>query len=220
MGWTEMDAPVVQEIASLDDPDSLRRAFDGVDAVVHLATGSAASLEDVEQTMVGGTLTVVDAARSAGAVRIVYASSIAAFYLGADAAVDVVDDDSPLDPEPEGRGLYARGKIMTEQRLRGSGHPIVIVRPGIVLGSGTPPQHAGLGSWRGGVHCLGWGTGDNPLPIVMVQDVADGIALLATAPDVAPGSPFNLATECGLTAQETVDLLAEATGRPFEFVSR
>jgi len=54
------------------------------------------------------------------------------------------------------------------------GLPLVILRPGLVVGRGTSPFHSGLGFFNGAA-CLGWKRGRNPLPFVLVEDVAAAI---------------------------------------------
>jgi len=68
--------------ADIGDLDALRRACDGVDAVVHLAadpTGYADRGREIMQVNVVGTYVVLDAARLAGVRRVFCASSINAF---------------------------------------------------------------------------------------------------------------------------------------------
>ena len=67
------DPPVVADIA---DADAVRRATEGVDAIVHLAGMSTeAPFEDILSANIEGTFQVFDAARRAGVSRVVYASS-------------------------------------------------------------------------------------------------------------------------------------------------
>jgi uronate dehydrogenase len=67
------DPPVVTDIA---DTDAVRRATEGVDAVVHLAAvATEAPFEEILRTNIEGTFHVFDAARQAGVGRVVYASS-------------------------------------------------------------------------------------------------------------------------------------------------
>jgi predicted dehydrogenase/nucleoside-diphosphate-sugar epimerase len=163
---------------SLEDRASLDEAFAGAQSVLHLATGGGDTWEAVERSMVKGSVTVAEAALTVGAWRFVYVSSIAALDTG---AIEADSPNSPrTDPRPDARPVYARGKIAAEKALaalhRERGLPLVIARPGVVLGAGTPMQHSGLGLWTRDNHCVGWGPGDHPLPLVWVDDVADALA--------------------------------------------
>src|SRR2546428_13796176 len=63
--------------ADVADLDAIAPAFDGVDAVVHLAarTASSDSFDEILRANVVGTYNVCEAARRAGVRRVVYASS-------------------------------------------------------------------------------------------------------------------------------------------------
>ncbi|HEX5758760.1 MAG TPA: NAD-dependent epimerase/dehydratase family protein [Thermoanaerobaculia bacterium] len=209
----------------LEDAESLASALAGAATVLHLATGGGDTWEKVERSMVRGSIAAAEAALAAGAARFVYVSSIAALYTGSDGGEGPIEDSLDTDPKPEGRDVYSRGKIATERALlalhRERGLPLVVVRPGVVMGAGTPLQHAGLGLWVRDRHCIGWGRGDRPLPVVAVDDVADALARVAAhpGPDLH-GRALNLCPAAPLTAAEVVAELGRATGRPLRFHPR
>lgn len=210
---------------SLEDRQALAAAFRGARTVIHLATGGGATWEAVQRSMVRGSLGAAEAALEAGVERFVYVSSIAALYAGADNGSPVLDDSLAVDPRPEERDVYSRGKAVAEQALlrmhRERGLPLVIVRPGVVLGQGTPLQHSGFGLWVRDNHCIGWGHGDHPLPVVDVEDVADALVrLVAFEGDDLDGQALNLCTRTPLTAREIVEEMARATGRALHFHPR
>ena len=137
----------------------------------------------------------------------------------------MLEDSIQTDPRPAGRELYSRGKMEAERRLldlhRQRGLPLVIVRPGVVLGEGTPLQHSGLGFWARDNHCIGWGLGDHPLPVVDVDDVADALVRLALhdGHDL-DGQALNLCSQAPLSAREIVAEMRQATGRDLHFHPR
>jgi nucleoside-diphosphate-sugar epimerase len=97
----------------------------------------------------------------------------------------------------------------------------VIVRPGVVLGEGTPMQHPGFGLWVRDNHCVGWGLGDHPLPVVLADDVAEALVLLAGYEGHGlDGRALNLCSQTPISAQEIVDELRQATGRALHFHPR
>jgi nucleoside-diphosphate-sugar epimerase len=209
----------------LEDRASLEAAFRGAHAVISLATGNGDTWEAVERGMVRGSEAAAEAALAAGVKRFVYVSSIAALYTGPDAGVAEIRDAQGTDPEPAARSLYARGKIAAEAALlrlhRERGLPLVIARPGVVMGAGTPMQHSGLGVWNRDNHCVGWGLGDRPLPIVWVDDVADALARAARyAGQDLDGRALNLCARAPLTAQDVLAELRAATGRDLHFHPR
>ncbi|HEY3569699.1 MAG TPA: NAD-dependent epimerase/dehydratase family protein [Thermoanaerobaculia bacterium] len=209
----------------LEDGEALAAALKGTKTVLHLATGGGDSWEKIERSMIQGSVDVAEAALAAGVERFVYVSSIAALYAGPDRGTSVIDDELQTDPSPEGREIYSRGKMEAERRLldlhRRRGLPLVIVRPGVVLGEGTPLQHSGLGLWVRDNHCVGWGLGEHPLPVVDVDDVAEALALLALYPGHdLDGQALNLCSRAPLSAREIVQEMRWATGRDLHFHPR
>lgn len=210
---------------SLEDPAGLVDVLRGASACIQLATGGGDTWEKVERAMVAGSLRVAEACRDAGVKRMVYVSTIAALYLGADCGRSLLDDAAPTDPQPELRPLYARGKIAAESALlafqRQHDIGLIIARPGVVLGAGTPMQHSGLGLWVRDNHCVGWGLGDHPLPLVLADDVADALVSAALLQgDALHGQALNLCARVPLTAQEVVAELRRVTGRSLRFHPR
>lgn len=60
-----------------------------------------------------------------------------------------------------------------------------------MVGSGTSPFHSGLGFFNNDQYCVGWNSGQNALPWVLVGDCASAIVAAVTAP-AAPGRAYNL----------------------------
>ncbi|MFG0319561.1 MAG: NAD-dependent epimerase/dehydratase family protein [Planctomycetota bacterium JB042] len=209
---------------SLEDA-SLRDALKGARACIQLATGGGDTWEAVRRSMIEGSVKVAEACADEGVGRLVYVSSVAALYLGADGGEDVIGDDHPTDPEPEARPVYARGKAAAEAALletcaaRGVG--LVLARPGVVLGDGTPMQHSGVGLWVRDNHCVGWGHGDHPLPVVWVDDVAEALVRAALHEGTElDGKAMNLCARPPLSAKEIVEELRADTGRRLHFHGR
>lgn len=209
----------------LEDREALAAAFRGAKTVIHLATGGGDTWDKIERSMINGSVAAAEAALDAGVERFVYVSSIAALYAGPDCGADVLEDSIETDPQPEGRELYSRGKMEAERRLlalhRERGLPLVIVRPGVVLGEGTPLQHSGLGLWVRDNHCVGWGLGEHPLPVVDVDDVGDALVRLTLheGRDL-DGKALNLCARAQLSAREIVEETRKATGRDLHFHPR
>lgn len=133
-GWSKMD----YRRGDVRDPQTLIEAFDGADAVVHLAfmiTGTA-SRETIREINVQGTLNAFAAAVAAGAKRFVYASSVAAYGFHPDNPVGMTED---WPTRPATRLFYAQEKAELERLLReqADAHPdlaVYLLRPPIVLG--------------------------------------------------------------------------------------
>ena len=68
---------------SLEDREALAAAIAGAAVVVQLATGGGETWEEVDRSMIGGSVAAAEAALAVGVSRFVYVSSIAALYCGA-----------------------------------------------------------------------------------------------------------------------------------------
>lgn len=201
--------------ASLADEDALVAAMTGVDCVFNLARSNDATWQDALDNDVAVALRTSRAARRAGVKRMVYTGTIASYDMSDPSRV--ITEDIGL-PDMEDRNVYARSKAECERRLleiqHGEGVPVVIARPGIVLGDGGPLQHWGIGRWHGPGAVRLWGNGHNPLPFVLVDDVSDGLIAMADA-DVL-GEDFNLVGDPILSARDYFDAIHQRLGARLE----
>ncbi|MGE3476593.1 MAG: NAD-dependent epimerase/dehydratase family protein [Rhodospirillaceae bacterium] len=201
------------------DPAAVTQAISGAATVINLAHGGGgATWEDIRNAMVGGAKIVADACLAAGAARLIHVGSIAGLYIG-DARRKITCDTMP-DPQSEERADYARAKAEADIMLlalhKERGLPVCILRPGVVVGHGTSPLHSGVGTFNNEQHCVGWNRGDNPLPLVLVDDVADAIVKAVSAP-TAIGRAYNLVGDVRFNARAYMAALARATGRPLRY---
>jgi uncharacterized protein YbjT (DUF2867 family) len=109
-------------------PESLRRAAEGADAVVHLVAIRQGKREEFQRVMVEGTRNLLAAAKEAGVGRFVHMSA-----LGTSA------ETKDLVP-------YYGAKWQMEQDVKASGIPYVIFRPSFIFGpdGGILPTFAKL----------------------------------------------------------------------------
>jgi nucleoside-diphosphate-sugar epimerase len=201
------------------DAGAVARAIGDAPLVVNLAHGGGGeNFEAVRAAMVGGAETVARACLAAKVRRLVHVGSIASLYLGPEAGV--VTGATPSDPRAEERADYSRAKAICDEMLltmhARQGLPVVILRPGLVVGEGTSPFHAGLGLFNNDQHCIGWNAGRNPLPFVLVDDVAQAI-LLAVRAQAIEGRCYNLVGDVRPDARGYIRDLAQALGRPLQF---
>lgn len=198
-------------VASLNDAVALRRAMEGADAVYHLARADESSWAGYLENDVQVTERIAEAALATNVRRFIYTGTIASY--------DASRPDQPITEftpfgAMEHRNLYARSKALCEERLtesmRQHGLPLVIARPGIVVGPGGPLQHWGIGRWHGSGAIRYWGRGNNSLPFVLVDDVAEGLVRMLDTPGIE-GSSFNLVGDPMLSAHEYFDGLHRLT---------
>ena len=195
-----------------DDPAALARALEGIEVVYHLAKATGKRWDDYLVGDVEPTRVLAEAALAHGVKRFIYTGTIDSHY-SADAA-DVIDSDTPLDPRMAHRNLYARSKAACEAMLqkmnKERGLPLVIFRPGVVIGEGSPPAHWGVGMFHSDTRAQLWGDGATKLPLVLVDDVAEGLALGMETTGIE-GQTFLLTDEAVLSAREYVDEVSAAS---------
>lgn len=187
--------------------------------VINLSPGaSGTTVAEVVGSMNSAVRIVAESCLQQGVTRLVHTSSIASLYLGNSG--DTIGAATPPDPRSLDRAPYARAKAEGERILlelhRDRRLPVVILRPGVVVGEGGLAFHSGLGFYNADRHCLGWNRGSNPLPFVLAEDTASAIATACTAPDIE-GRCFNLVGDVRLTAREYIAELARVLERPLVF---
>lgn len=219
MGDVETDPALELFGGDVNDAKQVEQAVAGCDAIIHLVAGAPTTWAGYQKLFVDGLRNVADAALRHGTKRLLFASSITSLYLGRRS--DVITEDTLPDDRPNKRCDYAKAKILCERLLLELHHerglPAVILRPGIVIGRGSPVQHLGLGAWPSETACVRWGRDiDRGLPLVLVDDVAEAFigALNADIQDVA-GKAFNLVGDVRLSAREYVDVLRRESERDF-----
>ncbi len=218
--FSDLGAAVEIVPVSLRDRDGLARAMAGIDTVFHLARAEEASWEGYLENDVAVTEAIADAALAAGVRRFVYTGTIASY--DASRQGPPITEETGFGGDMEHRNLYARSKALCEERLtalwRSRGLPLVIARPGIVVGPGGPLQHWGIGRWHGAGAVRIWGDGRNILPFVLVDDVADGLVRIIDAGDGVVGKSFNLVGEPLMSARDYFDAIRERTNTEIRVV--
>jgi dihydroflavonol-4-reductase len=126
-------------VADLTDPESLRPALSGCEAVVHVAADYRLWIPDpaaMYHANVDGTRELLRLAREAGVRRFVYTSSVATMHFFSDGTV--VDEDTPVSLE-DMVGHYKRSKFLAEQeaiRAAKAGQHVIILNPTTPIGAG------------------------------------------------------------------------------------
>ncbi len=197
----------------LRDPDSVRTALRGCEALFHVAalyTLWTRTPEEVYATNVAGTETVMKAAREQGIERIVYTSSESTVACVGDGTA--ATETGYTDPN-HAAGDYKRSKCLAEQvvlKLCQAGLPAVIVNPTTPLGphdyKPTPTGRIVVDFLNGRMPAY-VETGFN---FVDVEDVAAG-HLLALKKGI-PGQRYLLGNR-NMTFKEMLDLLGRIAGK-------
>lgn len=195
------------------DRDAARTALDGIEVVYHLAKCEGKKWDDYVRGDIEPTRVLAEEAVAAGVKRFIYTGTIDSHDSASPRRR--VSGDTPLDPQIKKRNLYARSKAACEDILgrlsKEKGLPLIVMRPAVVIGPGTNPAHLGVAQFASETEIRYWGNGDNKLPLVLVDDVADALARAVDAPGII-GQSFVLTSEPMLTAREYVAEVSARSG--------
>ena len=175
------------------DEDSLGRAAEGCEAVVHLVAIIKGSRQDYDRVMVGGTESLLAAAKKAGVRRFVLMSALGAS-----------EQNRELVP-------YFGAKWAMEQAVSGAGLEHVVFRPSFVFGKdgGVLPTFLRQVKLSPVTPVLGDGT--IRLQPIWVEDVASFFAQAVEAGDAA-GRTFEIGGPDAVTWNELYDRLKSILG--------
>ena len=194
----------------LMDPESVRRAVDGVAVVYHIAaTYREAGQPDSAYRAINveGTRHVLDAARDAGVTRVVHCSTGG---VHGHIANPPANEDAPFNPGD----VYQETKLAAERLARefGSarGLDVVVARPIGIYGPGDKrflTMFRGLA--RGRFPMIGSGTPFYHL--TFITDLVEGFRLCGTVP-AARGRTYILAGPRYTTLEQLVQMVARELG--------
>jgi UDP-glucuronate 4-epimerase len=185
----------------------------GVTDVVHSGAISHPMLladqpSEVVAINIGGTANVLEAARRAGARRIVFISSGAVY--GSSSPDREMNEASPLKPD----GIYGATKAAGEMLVRGFGArfglDFVILRPASIYGprrrTFSIPGYL-LACAIDGIYAHVRG-GDQALDFIYVDDVANAV-MLALETEIGLSHAYNIATGVKHTGAEIAEMVRE-----------
>jgi dihydroflavonol-4-reductase len=201
-------------VGDLSDPESLRPALAGCDAVVHVAADYRLWIPDPKamyRANVDGTRELLRMAREAGVPRVVYTSSVATMHFRTDGIV--INEDTPVSLA-DMVGHYKRSKFLAEQeaiKAAEAGQQVMILNPTTPIGpNDAKPTPTG----RIFVDFLNRkfpAYVDTGLNLVDVCEVARAHVLALTAGQ--PGRRYILGGE-NLTLKQILDKMSAITGIP------
>jgi dihydroflavonol-4-reductase len=208
------DLDVERVTGDLRDRASLERAAAGCDVIYHVAADYrlwARDPEELYRSNVEGTRNLLEAARQAGARRVVYTSTVGCIGVVGDGTLG--DEDSPVSLE-EMTGAYKRSKFLAEQaalEYARNGLPVIVVNPTAPVGDvdlkPTPTGRIIVDFLKGRMPAYV----DTGLNLVDVRDVAGGH--IAAAELGRSGERYILGAR-NMTLREIVEELGRLGGRP------
>ena len=224
-GWLDRCPPEVQgkfEVFAGDvrDPNGVRTAMQGCDAVLHLAALIAIpysyhSPDTYVDTNVKGTLNILQAARDLGVSRVIHTSTSEVYGT---ARFVPITEAHPL----QGQSPYSASKIGADQLAysfyASFGLPVVTVRPFNTYG---PRQSARaviptiITQIASGQRRIKLGAVSPTRDFNYVQDTVGGF-MAALRSDAGAGEVVNFGSNFEISVGDTAQLIAEAMGASIE----
>ncbi len=212
-GFERADGRISVFTGQLHDFDNVMDAMKGIDTVFHLAKAIEKDWDSYVKNDVEVTRMIGKCCLKSGVKRLIYTGTIDSY--DASEPNRTITEETGFDPDLTRRNLYARSKAACEGELlklwKEQNLPLVIARPGIVIGKGGPLQHWGIGMWHGAGAVKLWGDGKTIMPFVLVEDVADGLIAAMEKPGVE-GQSFNLIGDPMLSARDYFAVIHEYLG--------
>ena len=207
------------EIGDLSDPAAVRKACEGVDAVVHCAAkvGDWGPVEEYRQINVDATKVLLDACLEQKLGRFVLVSS-----LGVYEARDHhgTDETTPL-PAQHIDG-YTQTKVEAENLAmsyyRDRGLPLVVVRPGFIYGPRDETVMPRILANLKARLVTYFGSRHKRLNNVYVGNVVEAVEL-ALKPDAPLGEAFNITDPQTVTKKVFFERIADLAGLPRPFAT-
>ena len=195
----------------LGDPEFVDVLVAGVGIVFHVGAAMKGGAADFQRGTVVGTRNVIDACLKHNVQRVIYVSSMSVLEQAVRHAGKVTES-WPLEPHPELRGAYTQTKLEAERMVLAAaqdrGLPVVVIRPGMIFGSGVEPSSP-AGSFAMFGRWIVVGSGSLALPLVYVDDVVDALLLGSSRPGLE-GKLVNLVDPAVITQREFVQIVRGA----------
>jgi dihydroflavonol-4-reductase len=201
-------------VGDLAEPESIRPALAGCDAVMHVAADYRLWIPDPKamyRVNVDGTRDLLRLAREAGVPRFVYTSSVATMHFRTDGLV--INEDTPVSLS-DMIGHYKRSKFLAERQAIAAaqdGQQVVILNPTTPIGPNdskpTPTGRIFVDFLNGKFPAYM----DTGLNLVDVAEVARAHVAALTLGQ--PGHRYILGGE-NLTLKQILDKMAAITGLP------
>lgn len=196
-------------------PESLPKAFEGCDCVIHAVAvvGGYGSWQMFERVGVQGTRNVINAAASSRVARFIHVSSITVY--GTNSKQFPCTEDMPVEENPEPWNFYARQKVLAEKDVwkahRAGRLEATVLRPSITLGAGDQNVVGRILKIVKSPFGAIVGTGENRVPCVVVEDLAEAIVRVVSS-ERTIGKAYNLSGKSHITQKELFALHALAAG--------
>lgn len=203
--------------ADVRNTADMETAFAGADAVVHTAAALPSYPADtIRSIIVGGTRSVLTAARKQRVSRVIHISSTAVYGLPRLVPTPETHPREPVD-------AYSAAKAGAEEvceQFRAEGLCVAMLRPKTFLGPGRMGLFAMLFEWAEEGHNFPiLGTGDVRIQMFAVEDLVQTVLGMLHVPAAIANDTYNVAAAEFGTLREDFQAVLDAAGHGKRVVS-
>lgn len=188
----------------LMDVQAIQAHLTDCEVVYHCAAGMLGSAATIFLNTVVPTRQLVQATIAAKTPRFVLVSSMGVYGAGVLAKNAVLDESCPIEPKPERRDNYTYSKVVQEEVVweahREHQLPVVVIRPGVIIGPGRGALSARVGLKVGPLQLR---FGNRVMPYTFVENCAEAIKLAGLVEGVV-GQAINVVDDDLPTAKEVL----------------
>jgi nucleoside-diphosphate-sugar epimerase len=203
---------------SLLQQDTCLQAVKNCEVIFHLAAALNGPCPSLFLNNVIATRRLMEILQPTSIQRFVHISSLAVYATSDLLPGQVLDERCPIDPQAHRRDSYTYSKVAQEEIVwrahRKDKLPLVVVRPGVLFGTGRDCLSTRVGL-RFGNLLLRMG-GDQQLPYTFVDNCAEAVRLAGSVPGIE-GEVFNVVDDHLLTGRELLQQYRQAV-RPIRIV--
>jgi nucleoside-diphosphate-sugar epimerase len=193
----------------------VERAVEGTSEVFHLGATVEGWAEEFQCATNLGTRHIVDAVLCHQVPKLIYMSSLSVIHTAAARRGVKINENWPLEPYPESRGLYSQTKLEAERivtdAVRDRKLRAIILRPSEVIGPDRPFL-SGAAAIDAGKRLVVLGNGRSTLPVIWIEDLVDAI-MAAAGSNRFDGTVLNLVDPEPLTQDDVAKYYLAATGK-------
>ncbi|MEZ6057979.1 MAG: NAD-dependent epimerase/dehydratase family protein [Planctomycetaceae bacterium] len=198
----------------LTDSVACRDALHGCRVVYHLAAALSGGTASLFLNTVVATRCLMNAALEQDIARFVLVSSFGVYGAALLKRGSLLDETTPVEPEPHRRDPYTYSKVIQEQAAweayRQQGLPLVVIRPGVIYGDERGVLSGRVGLKLGNL-MIRMG-GSQPVPYTYVDNCARAILQAGIVPGIE-GEAFNIIDDKLPTASQVLKGFRRAGGK-------
>lgn len=216
----DFDVDIIE--GDLADPVSLYKAVKGIDTVFHVAGVMTSDWYACYSINIKGTEHLIKAALTQEVQRFIYLSDIEVYDIVNVKKGTKIGEDSPSHQNPKQMGAYIHSRIEAEKLIfiayHKNGLKATVLRSCMVVGPMGHIFFPQLGFQYKDKIFFVLRNGENPLPLIYVIDLVDGIYKVSIEKKCI-GQVYNLVDEPKFNVRSYIEKFSTITGRKAKIIS-